>query len=611
MTMEESVIKRLTRAAARGEASRTGAEFARFIARLWPGENEGLFIGAYLACAAIDDSHTCLVLEDDHIVRTAEVAGLPGLEPGPVIRGVLSSGAVGRPGENRPLVLDGGRLYLHRYWSYERLVARRLLELAGSRLRPANAHAAAEMAKRMFPACPARPDWQKIASFSVLFRRLLVISGGPGTGKTRTVTALMALLVSSEPGKEPLLAMCAPTGKAAARLTESVASASRALEIEEEIRKSMPQKALTVHRLLGAGREPGRFRFNRENPLPHHAVILDEASMIDLPMMVHLLDALRPEARLVLIGDRDQLASVEAGSVMKDICQGEHRFSYSPGFVDQAGMVGESLPPAGGGPHHAVKDCIVTLGHSYRFRPGSGIDELATAVNQGDFRQVQAIFRDPELDRARFITASQEDLSAFLEREAVPWARNLAGAASCREAISRMEEFRILSGLKKGPSGVESINRFIHERVTRGFRPEEGTVFKGLPVIINRNSYVMELFNGDTGVVWPDEEQRLKVWFTLGENELRGFSPYGLPPFDPAWAITVHRSQGSEFRKVILVLPPKKTAMPGRELLYTAITRAREEIIIWGSWEDLRACVENRTRRDSGLGELLWAGAGQ
>ncbi len=604
--MASAVIKRLSDAALRGEASRTGAEFARFISRISPHEAEGAIIGAYLACAVIDDSHTCLVLKDDNVAMAAEATGVAGLDTASVIEGVHSSRVVGRPGETRPLILEDERLYLHRYWSYERSAARRLLELSNSLLEPCDMQAAIRAVQRLFPPGPAVPDWQKIAAFNVLFRRLVVITGGPGTGKTRTAAALMALLLASEPERELSFAMCAPTGKAAARLTESAATAGRCLALDETIRQRMPERAQTVHRLLGAGREPGRFQFNRENPLPHDVVILDEASMIDLPMMVHLTDALRRDARLVLMGDKDQLASVEAGSVMRDLCSGAKLFPYSEEFSRRAALIGEDVRSGHGGAVNGLRDCIIALDHSYRFRPGSGIDELASAVNCGDFSQVKNILNDPGLKRARFISARREDLFSFLEREALPWARSLAVSSSLGEAMEGMDGLRILCGTKRGPGGVESVNRFMRDAVEHYEKAPGRTIFKGVPVIINRNNYMMELFNGDTGIAWPDESGRLKIWFSFGKTEMRSFSPLGLPSFDHAWAITVHRSQGSEFKKVVFILPSGKTAMPGRELLYTAVTRAREEITIWGTWEDLRACVENRTRRDSGLSMRLW-----
>lgn len=610
------MIRELAAAAGRGEASRLGSEFARFIARIAPEESCGVILGVYLACAVLEDSHTCLVLDPDVLSTAAEAKGICLKDARAVIKDIREAGVVGRPGDLKPLILDGNRLYLHRYWRYEQRIAGRLLALAGIRSRPSDELAAVELVKQFFPRCPARPDWQKIAVFNALYRNLLVISGGPGTGKTRTITAVMAVLLAASEKKDLIIAMCAPTGKAAARLTESVAEAIPEFGLPAGIVERMPVKAHTIHRLLGAGLKPGVFRFNRETPLPHDVVIVDEVSMVDLPMMVHLLDALHEHAKLVLLGDRDQLASVEAGSVLRDICAGSGSFSYSHDFVERAGKIGEKIEPEISGSNSAegrsteLRDCIIVLGHSYRFSEGTGIAELASAVNRGRFTEVSEILGNRRFPRVRFISAAKTDLPALLESEVSGFIRELPASESQQQALKKMGDFRILCGLKRGYTGVEYINRHIAAHFFQAMEGHGRGLYRGLPVIINRNDYMLGLYNGDTGIAWPDETGRLRIWFDAGENGLRCFSPARLPTFDPAWSITVHRSQGSEFSKVLFVLPSEKTAMPGRELLYTAITRARDEIIIWGTWRDLEACVVNRTRRNSGLGAILWESAG-
>lgn len=606
--MKADIINELSRAAARGEANRSGVEFARFIARLCPHASNGVVIGAYLARAVIDDSHTCLVLNEANLTAAAEANGIGGADISAVPRDIPKSGIVGRPGDIKPLILDNRRLYLHRYRQYEQDVAHRILRMVRIRTSPVHEQAAIKMLNRLFPPGPALPDWQKIAVFNALYTNFLVISGGPGTGKTRTVTALMALLTAASAEEELLIAMCAPTGKAAARLTESVASAASALGLSDSIREKMPAGAHTIHRLLGAGRTPGRFRYNRENPLPFKVLIMDEASMVDLPMMAHLLDALRDDAGLVLLGDKDQLASVEAGSVLSDICAGQDIFSWSHEFTERADRINEKIPKANGNGNrvHELRDCIITLEHSYRFTEGSGITELASAVNRGNFEQARRILEDRDLKRVNFISVDQQDLPSLLQTKAAGFARKLLSSASPWDALGKMDCFRILCGLKRGYTGVEQINRHLEGCAVH--RIAHRHIYKGLPVIINRNDYMLELFNGDTGMVWPDETGKLRIWFASRKNKLRRFSPAVLPSFDPAWAITVHRSQGSEFKKVLFILPSGKSAMAGRELLYTAITRAREEITIWGTWQELRVCVENRTGRNSGLGEMVWVG---
>ncbi len=606
--MKDDVIQRLSRAAARGEASRIGTEIARFITRLSPREPDGVIAAAYLAGAVTEDSHTCLCLDTSSLASTALEKGLEPRDLEALPRDLPQSEMVGRPGETAPLILDGDRLYLHRYWSYEQRLASRLLTMARQSPKPPDILLASKMTDSLFPSGPAKPDWQKIAAFNALFRRLLVISGGPGTGKTRTVTALMALLLACDKAGELRIAMCAPTGKAAARLTESVTSSMNSLDLPREIRRKMPLRAQTLHRLLGYGKIPGLFRFNRENPLPCNLLILDEASMVDLPMMVHLTDALRDEAGLVLLGDRDQLASVDAGSVLNDLCRGVDMFTHSRSFIELAGRINENLlvPESGLASPPPLRDGIITLSHNYRFCPGSGIMELSSAVNHGDFHRAKRILEDRALEKVRFIPASRMDIGAFLEREALPGFRHLMQAVTPEDALGKMDDLKILCGLKRGFSGQGLINSHVSTMLNKGRPRLAAALFKGLPIIITRNDYMLELFNGDTGIIWPDESGSMKAWFPTGKDEARRFSPARLPAFQAAWAITVHRSQGSEFRKVLLVLPSEKSAMPGRELLYTAITRAREEIVIWGAWNDLKACIKNRTARASGLGDILW-----
>ncbi len=606
--MSDTIIKILAQRVKAGEASRGGLEFARFISRVAPDESEGVILGAYLACAAIEDAHTCISLDPKALSDTARAYGAGDLDVSAISPGIESSRIAGHAGDDLPLITHDGKLYLHRYFSYEQTMAERLEMRAATRCSPEDLHDAAAFAKKLFPRGAVSPDWQKIAVFNALFTRLVIISGGPGTGKTRTVTALMALMAATSRNADLEIAMCAPTGKAAARLTEAVLSATDALEIPDDIKKRIPSQARTLHRLLGAGRNTGRFRHNRENPLSCHVLIMDEASMVDLPMMVHLMEALRDDTTLVMLGDRDQLASVEAGSVLRDICEGIERFGHSQDFIDRCRLIdedvtdladrGSSMPPP-------LRDCIITLKHSYRFSSTSGIASLATYVNVGDYTSVKKLLRDAPVDGIELAESKGGDATAAVAERLLPHARRIMDASSVDQALAHLNEFKILCAMRQGPAGVEAVNGLAHAMVSNmGFQVLQG-MYRGLPVIINRNDYMLDLYNGDTGIVWPDETGRLRVWFR-GEGGLRSFSPSRLPSHDAAWAITVHRSQGSEFDRVLFLLPPRDSIMPGRELLYTAITRAREHITILGGWDDLKACIERRTWRNSGLAKRLW-----
>lgn len=666
----------------RGEMERMPVEFARFVfvlegrhlqrsglagqshradSGLQPsGSVSMVMLAALLAASCLQNSHTCLVLDGRGLKEASEAAGLealseafceiaeaegrPGLSGWEQLAGELkalleSSSCSGGPSDRRPLVVHGRRLYLHRYWSYENRLAQRLRELA-SRPAPfmqglkaeekrAALRAGMEMVERIFSrgkegASEQGPDWQRLAAVSALNSGLVVVSGGPGTGKTWTVTAMMAAIqaAASEAAGPLRMALCAPTGKAAARLSNSVRAAVQGFDLPHGLEQCLPRSAVTIHRLLGLGRFPGRFRFHRGNPLPFDLIIVDEASMVDLPMMVHLTEALADRAGLILLGDKDQLASVEAGAVLHDICAGMEAFSYSDSFWQRAGA--EERVEAQ--KTHPLRDTMVQLTRNFRFLPGSGLSELASAVREGRAEEAARLLISDEPAAVRLITPEQEGLEEFIKREAGPWLEEILGQVGPAHAIKGLARLKILCAVKRGPAGVEMVNglmdRLLSERVSRSggaavraeladFSLRSASRYsretaQGRPVIITRNDYRLELFNGDTGICWPDEQGRIRVWFESDEGGLRAFSPARLPAFEPAWAITVHRSQGSEYEKVLVVLPPEGSLMPGRELLYTAVTRARRQVVVWGSLKALEECLLRKTRRHSGLSDLLW-----
>ena len=613
------IIKRLSELACTGQASRNGVEFARFINRIAPDEPEDVLMCAYLVCAAIEDSHTCLPIDRTswaHVTKRYCCNIACEID----INHIRDSRVIGPPDANRPLILYEDKIYLHRYYHYERIIAQRILSMIKHPVSTPSSKEEIEefITEKLFsPETKKKisPDWQKIAVLHSLFNRLLIISGGPGTGKTRTVTAIMAILSHLGKRENPVtIAMCAPTGKAAARLAESVKAALQTMP--DYIQASLPTTAKTIHRLLGAG--TGNFRYDRNNPLPYDIVIVDEVSMVDMPLMAHLFDALDKETSLIMLGDKDQLASVEAGCVLGDICSGIGSYRYSDEFMERCKIIREDTHLKGHGhdlPTHRLKDAMIHLTYSYRFDEKSGIAQLSKAVNIGDYRQVKKIlseagkkYRDIE-----FIKRHEKPLDALLKEYFLPYARSIVTAPTVTDAIELMNNAKILCGLRKGPRGIEYINRLITIILSGiempfGFiRPDFSGLYRGLPIIINKNDYSLELFNGDTGIVWPDSNGEMKVWFISEGGKTRGILPARLPSHDHAWAITVHRSQGSEFDNVYFILPPEDSFMPGRELLYTAITRARDTITLWGSEDDMKTCVENKTLRYSGLGEMLWS----
>jgi exodeoxyribonuclease V alpha subunit len=588
--------------------SELDVHFARLIGRLG-GEDGAVSLAAALASQATGRGHICLDL--------AAIAGRPVAEDdpeagptapplGPWLAALRGSPAVGRPGDFAPLVLDdAGRLYLHRYWAYERAVAddltRRLADEPGDvdlpRLRAG--------LDRLFPK-QAGADGQRVAAATAVLRRFTVISGGPGTGKTTTVIRLLALLAEQAAGTPFRAGLAAPTGKAAARMQEVIRAAKQALPVEAPIRDAIPEEAATIHRLLG-WQPAGGFRHGRDNPLALDVLVVDEASMVDLGLMAKLLLALPPSARLVLVGDRDQLASVAAGAVLGDICAG------TPGCSARfrarlRAATGDD--PGGGTAGPAIRDAVVLLTESYRFAAGSGIGQAARLVNGGDGAGARAVLTSPDFPEVGWRTVDSPRKLAHALGETVPAAFG-ESCATPEAALATFDRLRILCARRGGPFGVEAVNRIAEDRLrAAGCLPRLGRWYPGRPVLVTANDYHLRLFNGDLGVALPDPEGAggLRVVCRGSKNELRRFAPARLPAHETAYATTVHRSQGTEAERVVLILPSTPSPVLTRELLYTALTRARAQVEVWGTAGVFDAGVEQRIARSSGLRDALWGG---
>ena len=416
---------------------------------------------------------------------------------------------------------------------------------------------------------------------AALRRRLCIVIGGPGTGKTRTAAIALTLLAEHLGEKRPRIALAAPTGKAAARLSSSLADILEQLDLQPATRKDLQIPAVTLHRLLGAIPGETQFRYHADHPLPLDLLVVDEASMIDLPMMAKLLDALHPEAKLILLGDRDQLASVEAGHVLGDICA----------------ATGSAL--------HA---CVTELKTNHRFRVDSGIHQLATSVKAGNLAETLRLLgsQSPDLSASTLPDRTAEALEAPL----IEGWRGVILAPTPAEALERMGDFRMLCALKEGPQGVAYLNRVAeHVLATAGLIAPGGGNYAGRPVLILRNDYQLKLFNGDLGVLRLNEHGELRAYFPGDDGTPRSFAPARLPEHDTAYAMTIHKAQGSEFGKVLVVLPASDHPIVSRELIYTAVTRARREIELWWSESSLPAALARQVVRWSGLRERFQIGA--
>jgi exodeoxyribonuclease V alpha subunit len=548
------------------------------------------------------------------------------------------------PDQGQPLVLGGPAdaplLYLRRYAGYERRVGQGLLQRAGEPLAVHEA-AAREWLDRFFapnPEDPRATDWQKVACAVALRARLSVITGGPGTGKTYTAARLLALLLALHEGGSPLrVALAAPTGKAAARLKQSIddaltrlpVPADAGLDLNALIARMGP--ARTLHALLGARPDTRQFRHHAANPLDVDVLIVDEASMVHLEMMDALLLALPSTARLILLGDKDQLASVEAGAVLGDLCLDAAAGCYSAAtahYVQHA--AGQSLAAEFVLPDSApvLAQQIVMLRQSRRFK--GAIGQLALAVNRGDAVAARACLGGPDNAAATPVQTLQPSspqavcalaLGAAGKPSYAEYLRLLqtgrAGQGAevsseshaqwVRSVLQAFERFRILCAVHQGDWGTQTLNAAVQKALAdAGLLRVKGEWYEGRPVMVTRNDAQLGVFNGDVGVVLPGTEGKLKVWFLDGEA-LRSVSVMRLAQVDTAFVMTVHKSQGSEFEHTALVLPQGGSEVLSRELVYTGITRAREQFtLIEAEAGLLEAAICRPSLRASGLAQR-WA----
>lgn len=524
---------------------------------------------------------------------------------------LLASEAVSDGERPTPIVLCGDRLYLNRMWRNELTVARFFNE--ANQVVDVDEALLAQTLDALFPASD-EIDWQKVAAAVALTRRISVISGGPGTGKTTTVARLLAALIQTTRQPRCRIRLAAPTGKAAARLTESLGEALRRLLLTDEQKALLPTEASTLHRLLGAQPGSQRMRYHAGNPLHLDVLVVDEASMIDLPMMARLIDALPEHGRVIFLGDRDQLASVEAGAVLGDICAWVNA-GYTAGRAAQLErLTGHPVPAGESDVAGALRDSLCLLQKSYRFGSHSGIGSLARAVNNGDRHGVRATLRQAFEDIVLHPLSTTEEYEAMLEQSQAGYGRYLqllCERAEPEALIAAFGEFQLLCALRDGPYGVSGVNEQLEQMLNRRRAitlPRHSRWYEGRPVMISRNDSALGLFNGDIGIAL-ERGEGLRVWFPMPDGSIKSVQPSRLPEHDTAWAMTVHKSQGSEFDHAALILPAKIVPLVTRELVYTAITRAKQRLSIYADEQVLTQSIVARTERRSGLADIFASGA--
>ncbi|MGK5077118.1 exodeoxyribonuclease V subunit alpha [Janthinobacterium sp. HLX7-2] len=650
----DALFRHFDGAAEAGHLRRLSAAFARFIATLDEGAPAGPDTAAVgVACVVLSElegrGHSCLMLADlagepSQLLGWSEelwhavlaVAGpLPESTGG--WRALLARAPqvwqVGAPEMQQPLVLDGERLYLRRYWRDETLVGGKIAARAQDLTTPPLAQVR-QWLDILFdqPTRDAGPDWQKVACAIALRGKVAIITGGPGTGKTYTVASLLTLLFAVSPQPEQLrIALAAPTGKAAARLKQSIDKALSGLA--EKVGEALPLLELarrmgaarTLHSLLGARPDTRAFAHHAGNPLDVDVLIVDEASMVHLEMMASVLDALPSTAILILLGDKDQLASVEAGAVLGDLCHDAQAGGYTADTIAYAQAAsGVAIPaqfsgePGAAG---ALAQQTVMLRHSHRF--SGPIGELALAVNAGQPRAAQACLANDNGGKVAWIVPAQPDdvlrlaLRGRLDAPGgyQPYLElvNAGGEGYAqhddwvRAVLHSFESFRILCAVREGEWGVAGLNTAIELRLEKEGLIRRSEWYVGRPVMVTRNDYGTGVFNGDIGLTLRDPARpgSLRVYFLEGEN-VRSVLATRLRHVETAFAMTVHKSQGSEFRHTVLVLPQEGGAMLARELVYTGITRARDFFTLVSPTQAvLFDAILRRTQRASGLRGLI------
>lgn len=497
-----------------------------------------------------------------------------------------------------PLVLEKSRLYFHRYWKYEEELTEWFKE------RSSVTHIIDKEEEQVLKYL-LRPtgdlfeaDWQQVAVCLSFLKDLVVISGGPGTGKTYTVLNIIAAHAKARSSKKFNIALAAPTGKAARRLINSIEEGNKHLPESFQDGIELPEHAVTVHKLLGADYSGSSFKYDQDNQLPYDLVVVDEASMLDITMWVRLIRALGKHTKLVVLGDKDQLASVEAGSILGDICGGENSCSEHIS-VKLKELMGIPIPVVTDAP--SLNDCIVFLTKSYRFREESGIQKLADAINRRDHEEVLRILKDPRIDDVKLVEPSGKNLDQLIDFYAIQHYERYITEGEGLE-IKAVNQKKILCAIRKSDLGVEQINGRAEHGIKRKHNLSiTNEWYNGRLVMATRNDSLLRIRNGEIGVYDADQEQ---VKFEGEENI--GVAPARLTEYEPAFAITIHKSQGSEFDDVAIVLPNKENSILSKEILYTAVTRARRNTLIITNEEILTATIQRSVSRKSGVKQKLW-----
>lgn len=531
--------------------SRLDSAFARFLSRRsrLDGTSKDRFekLVAHLSFVQ-NQGHSCIRLTYDD-VQTVLASGLASLAP------------------PAPLIIEDDRLYFHRYWAYEQLLARKIVAMTNIENRMT---ASKDLIDRYFPSITETPDWQREAAETALKSTFCIITGGPGTGKTTTVVKILALL--QESAEQPLaIALAAPTGKAAMRLQESIGNNKHNLPCSDAVKHLIPETVTTLHRLLGPHPPSPYFKHHAENPLPFDLVVVDEASMVDLALMSKLTDALKPCARLILLGDKDQLASVESGAVLADLTL--------------------ALP------NHTVE-----LKKAHRFH--LAIKQFADAIN---LQNADDAWSSLENGNGHIGLLEKNPIDHIIEQRR-DYLHALKKTDAIEYAFAAFNRFQALCANRAGPNSVADINYRVERRLASvGAIQPVGTWYHGRPIMIMQNDASLKLYNGDVGLCLESSEHngKLMVFFQRPDGSIKSYLPARLPQCQTVYAMTIHKSQGSEFDEVLIVLPNQYNPILTKELLYTAVTRAKKSVRLLAERPIFNQTVQRKIERFGGLAQKV------
>ena len=561
----------------------------------------------YLLSKKMSEGHICIDLDEVDDADLDNLYFLPKVKP--KYGDLVSDGS-----KKEPFILYNNRLYLQRYFNYESIIADSILQFIKNEADQQEAtekhlREASVFIKNLFATpVPAnvetQTNWQLVAAISAFLNQFTIITGGPGTGKTTTVAKILAILYSQNPKLK--VALAAPTGKAAARMGESLKNATQnaQMNLSDEIKNGFETIVpSTIHRLLGYQPRSIYFKHDESNPLNYDVVIIDESSMIDVALFAKLFLALGPQTKVILLGDKDQLASVEAGSLFGDLCQAQEKLNIFPAermafinlFIENKS---EQLPEIFvAGSAHPLAGHVIELQKSHRFSDEKGIGKFSKAIIQNKAEVIKEFFKNAD-EQVEIDPAYSEKIF----NELIAGYRDFIEEKDITESLKKLNNLRVLCVVREGEQGLYTINKKIEQYlIKQNLIRITGDFYQNRPVMITSNNYELNLFNGDIGIVREDQNKELKVWF-----EDKGipvpFSPSQIPNAETVFAMTIHKSQGSEFEKVLVVLPDMENIpLLTRELLYTAVTRAKNKALVQGKETVILKAADSFVKRGSGI----------